>query len=197
MGNRQSGENSGQVAPAEADVEAAQGLSGGATAWSSWIRLPTMQQQEESDEDADLCKCLNLTYTQRVWGFGICFTLGMIISFMSSFLVLNPAKFALPYSVGNVLSIASTGFLVGPKRQCKYACAKTRIVAFLLFIGAIICTLISALVLKKALLAFLFVIVQFFAGLWYTASYVPYGREMLTRCGNMIVGQATAQVAAT
>jgi hypothetical protein len=191
MGNRQSGENSGQVAPAEVDVEAQQGLTN--TGWSSWMRLPSMQG-EETEEETDLCKCLNLSYTQRVWGFGICFALGMTISIMSSFLVFNPAKFALPYSIGNVLSLLSTGFLVGPKRQFKYACAPNRVWAFVIYIGCIIATLVSALALKKAFLTLLFVIVQFFAGLWYTASYVPYGREILMRMGNACVGQASAQV---
>jgi uncharacterized membrane protein len=196
MGNRNSsGEGSGQVAPSDVDVEMQQGFNQEAgTSWTSWIKLPTAVTGEEQEEDYDPCKCLNLTYTQRVWGFGICFSLGMIISIMSSFLVLNPVKFALPYTVGNVLSLLSTGFLVGPKRQCKYACASTRIVAFLIYIGCIVATLISAFALKKGFLTLLFVVTQFFAGLWYTASYVPYGREMLSRCGRAVVGQATAQV---
>ena len=194
MGNRQSGESSGQVVPAEADIEAAQGLN--QSGWTSWIRIPGMQQAEET-EDADLGKCLNLSFTQRVWGFGICFSLGMVISIMSSFLVVNPVKFALPYSVGNVLSLLSTGFLVGPRRQLRYACAPTRVWAFVIYIGCIICTLVSALHFQKAFLTLLFVIVQFFAGLWYTASYIPYGRDMLTKCGNACLGQATAQVTGT
>ena len=192
MGNRSSAQSSGQVAPEAVDVEAQQGLQGG---WTSWMRLPTLQEQEETDSETDPCKCIDLTLQQRIWGFGICFSLGMVISVMSSFLVLNPAKFALPYSVGNVLSLLSTGFLVGPRRQLHYACAPTRVWAFVIYIGCIICTLISALVLQKKFLTLLFVVVQFFAGLWYTASYIPYGREMLSRCGYAIVGQAQAQVA--
>jgi hypothetical protein len=197
MGNRNSsGESSGQVAPSEQDVEMQQGLNQQeGTSWTSWIKLPTaITGEEQADEDIDPCKCLNLSYTQRIWGFGICFSLGMIISIMSSFLVLNPVKFALPYSFGNILSLLSTGFLVGPKRQCKYACAPSRVVAFLIYIGCVIATLVSALAFHKAFLTLLFVVTQFFAGLWYTASYVPYGREMLARCGKAVVGQATAQV---
>jgi len=189
MGNRSS-ESSGQVAPSDVEADGGAGQSG---RWSSWMRLPGMSG-EEPDEDPDPCQFMNLTLQQRAWGFGICFALGTVISIMSSFLVLNPAKFALPYSLGNILSIMSTGFLVGPRRQCKYACQPIRIWAFLIFIGAVICTLISALVLKKAFLTLLFVCVQFLAGIWYTASYIPYGREMLKSCANACVGQATAQV---
>ena len=36
----------------------------------------------------------------------------MLLSMTSSFFVLNPAKFALPYSLGSILSLLSTGFLM-------------------------------------------------------------------------------------
>ena len=99
-------------------------------------------------------------------GFAACFGLGFIISILSAFTIANPVKFALPYTLGNILSLLSTTFLVGPKMQCKYALAPIRRYAFLIFIGCIFCTLISALVLKKALLTLLFVVTQFCAGLW-------------------------------
>ena len=176
MGNRNSGESSGQVAPA--DIE--EGIALGANSWSSWMRLPTsLGASQEEPEDDDPCKCLNLSWSQRVTGFAVCFGLGCAISIMSTFLIFNPVKYALSYSLGNLLSILSTGFLVGPRRQMKYACAPTRIWAFVIYILAIVGTLVSALQFKKKLVTLLFVIVQFAAGIWYTASYVPYGREML------------------
>jgi len=109
-------------------------------------------------------------------------------------LVLNPAKFALPYSIGNILSILSMGFLVGPSRAARYMCAPIRRVAACIYFGAIIATLISALVLQKKLLTALFVVVQFAAYLWFIASYIPYGRTLLAKCCASIMGQAQAQV---
>lgn len=125
-----------------------------------------------------------------MWGFAITFGLGTILSIFSTFLLFHPTKFAISYSLGNILSILSTGFLVGPKSQVKLACAPVRRWSFVTFIGALFGTLISALVLKKALVVLLFVIVQFFAGLYYMASYIPYGRQILTSCAQSCLGQA-------
>jgi hypothetical protein len=135
-----------------------------------------------------------LSYTTRLRCFVLCFGLGCVLSLMSSFTLLNPTKFAITYSIGNLLSVLSTGFLVGPKRQMSYACAPVRVVAFSIFIASFGATLISAFVIKKALVTLIFVIVQIIAGLWYSASYIPYGREILTKCGQTLLGRAQAQV---
>ena len=65
----------------------------------------------------------SLTYNQRLWGFGICFCAGCACSFFAALSWLpgkhsainNPANFAIPYSLGNIVAICSTGFLWGPK----------------------------------------------------------------------------------
>jgi len=160
---------------------------------NSTSMLPSWLGSGEAEEE-DPCSYFALTYRQRMMGFAICFSLGTIISIMSAFLVLNPAKFALPYSIGNILSILSMGFLVGPSRAARYMCAPIRRVAACIYFGAIIATLISALVLQKKLLTALFVVVQFAAYLWFIASYIPYGRTLLAKCCASIMGQAQAQV---
>ena len=51
----------------------------------------------------------------------------------------NPVPFAVCYSLGNLIALASTGFIVGPWRQCKNMFAGTRFVCtcvFFLSIGA-------------------------------------------------------------
>ena len=159
----------------------------GSSIMSSW--LGNGEQEEE-----DPCSYFALSWRQRMMGFAICFALGTVISVMSAFLVFNPAKFALPYTLGNVLSLLSTGFLVGPSRAVRYMCAPIRRVAACIYFGAIICTLVSALVLHKKLLTALFVVVQFSAYLWFIASYVPYGRTLLSKCFASLMGQAQAQV---
>ena len=64
-------------------------------------------------------------------GFGFCFILGTLLSLtsLSSFgavLLGNPAPFAFKYTVGNVLSLCSYCFLVGPANQCSGMFAKSR-----------------------------------------------------------------------
>lgn len=62
--------------------------------------------------------------SQRVMGFGICFTCGYLMTFMSFRLFIklvegNPAPFVFLYSTGNLLSLLSSMFLSGPQRQFK------------------------------------------------------------------------------
>ncbi len=96
---------------------------------TSYVQVPTWLGGSGEEEEEDPCACLKLSYYQRVVGFVACFSLGAIISFMSIPLLLNPAKFALPYTLGNILSLLATGFLVGPKRMCRQMCAPVRYIA--------------------------------------------------------------------
>ena len=75
-----------------------------------------------SDEIASLCP--KLSYTQRLYGFCICFFLGFVLSlgsFMNFIELLqgNPVPFVVMYSLGNIVALCSTMFLCGPKSQWK------------------------------------------------------------------------------
>uniref|UniRef100_A0A7S3YJD1 Vesicle transport protein n=2 Tax=Lotharella globosa TaxID=91324 RepID=A0A7S3YJD1_9EUKA len=133
------------------------------------------------------CHCLPpLTWEQRLWGFGIFFGFGCLISFMSTFSVLqimvNPAKFALTYTLGNVLSICSLMFLMGPCRQIKKMFDKDRRVATGVYIISMTITFIA--VFKKVPGYFIIPLIffQFCALIYYSATYIPYGREILKGC---------------
>ena len=56
---------------------------------------------------------------------------GMVCSFLSTFMVsmilIRPVKFALPYTLGALLSLGSTSFLVGPWRQLSSMFDPTRV----------------------------------------------------------------------
>ena len=69
-----------------------------------------------------MCGGFALTRKQRFIGFGVCFGVGLLISFLSTvFLYLGinikmilgvlPA-FAVLYTIGNLISLTGTGFLV-------------------------------------------------------------------------------------
>ena len=103
-------------------------------------------------EEAIDSVCPSLTFKQRLWGFAICFGIGVLISlgsmrFFHKLLHGNPTPFAINYTLGNLISIGSTGFLVGPKRQLKRMSHPTRAVVALVFVLAAIATLVCALVL--------------------------------------------------
>jgi len=140
--------------------------------------------------------CPSLTFKQRLWGFGICFGIGCIISlgsmmYFHKLMRGNPAPFAINYTLGNMLALASTGFLIGPKRQLKRMSHPTRAGVAAVFIISGILTLVCALVLPKVtnlsssvigVLIISCITVQFCAGFWYCLSYIPYGRRMCKAC---------------
>ena len=57
---------------------------------------------------------------------------------------MKPTKFAILYTMGNVLSLGSTGFLVGFMNQLKNMFKGTRLVATCVYLGAMIMTLVAA-----------------------------------------------------
>ena len=133
------------------------------------------------------CACLPaLTYQQRLVGFAICFFLGGLLtlsalSSLGSLLLGNAAPFAFKYTLGNLLSLGSSGFLVGPARQCRDMASAERRVASLAYAAALFGTLVSVLVLKIQLVVFACAIGQLCALTWYQLSYVPYGQQCLRR----------------
>ena len=66
---------------------------------------------------------MTLTWRQRLTGFFICAGLGIACSLMSSMFVWNfdATHFAVTYTFGNILSISSTAFLMGPVNQVREA----------------------------------------------------------------------------
>jgi hypothetical protein len=70
---------------------------------------------------------------QRFYGFGICFTVGFLISFCSTFLLFggNVTGFAVLYTIGNIVSLVATGFLTGFFSQFKVSFLSDWFLSFL------------------------------------------------------------------
>ncbi|CEP03214.1 Vesicle transport protein [Plasmodiophora brassicae] len=129
----------------------------------------------------------HLTWTQRLWGFLICFIAGTLFGLLSSLGVGaiisgNPARFALPYTLSNLLSLGSTMFLMGPKRQLENMFAKTRWLATVIYLSCLILTLILAFNHAKAGLVLLAILIQMLALAWYSLSYIPFARDAVASC---------------
>ena len=138
----------------------------------------------------------SLTYQQRMWGFGFCFIAGCLCSFMATLswvpgrnsAMHDPAKFALPYSIGNIIALLSTGFLWGFKGQCEKMWKPVRRVATGIYLTFVVLTLVVCFTMKGVpnvgILIIVLVIVQGLALIWYCASYIPFGRTMIkSMCG--------------
>ncbi|XP_025099070.1 vesicle transport protein SFT2B-like [Pomacea canaliculata] len=144
---------------------------------------------EEEDEDKGIVAQMNevttLSWGTRIKLFLLCFILGAFLSILGTCLIFlknGLVIFAVLYTIGNILSLASTCFLMGPCNQLKKMFAKTRIIATILVLVMFVLTLVCALAIHNAALAILCCIIQFLALTWYSLSYIPYARDLVKKC---------------
>ncbi|XP_075159416.1 vesicle transport protein SFT2A [Haematobia irritans] len=140
--------------------------------------------EEEGSIMTQINDMSTLSWSTRIKGFCICFVLGLLLSFLGSlmlFLHVGVVAFAVFYTLGNIISMTSTCFLMGPVNQLKKMFSDTRLIATCIVIFAIIMTLIAALVLKKPGLTLIFIIIQSLAMTWYSLSYIPYARDAVRK----------------
>ncbi|XP_073989151.1 vesicle transport protein SFT2B [Rhodnius prolixus] len=126
----------------------------------------------------------SLSWSTRITGFIVCFIIGIILSLFGSlslFLHKGLSLFAIFYTTGNIVSLLSTCFLMGPVKQLKRMFAPTRVISTVLVIVMIGVTLFAAIYLKNAPLCLLFLILQWLAMVWYSLSYIPYARDAVKK----------------
>lgn len=140
--------------------------------------------------------CPSLTYQERTIGFITCFVLGFLLSLGSTFRLArlvhgNPAPFAIAYTIGNLLSLGCTMFFVGPCKQLEamfHSKRRYSAIVYLVFMGITLALCFSHNVPHRVGLVLLSVIIQFSALVWYTLSFVPYGRSIMITCCRRMVG---------
>ncbi|XP_078416227.1 vesicle transport protein SFT2B-like isoform X2 [Cetorhinus maximus] len=134
-------------------------------------KLKKVLNGSDSNEDggplSEVIEGTSLGWGTRVKGFLACFVIGIICSILGVCFLWIPKRglilFAIFYSIGNISSIGSTMFLMGPVKQIKKMFEPTRLVATIVMLVCLVCTLCSAFWWKKAALALLFCVLQFFA----------------------------------
>ncbi len=94
--------------------------------------------------------CPQMSFKARLFGFASCFVIGCLISLSSLFsftqlLHGRPAAFAIKYTLGNIVAILSTAFLVGPSTQLKRMTSPVRWGAALVYVISMTATLVVAL----------------------------------------------------
>ena len=111
-----------------------------------------------------------------------CFSFKFFIELVEGY----PVPFALNYSFGNLLSLLSMTFLCGPKRQFKNMFDDKRKFTSITYLSClaatVICIFIPMLGFLKLLVLVLLVLAQFCACMWYSLSYIPFGRCWALRC---------------
>lgn len=128
-----------------------------------------------------------ISYKHRFLGFTGLFALGCLFSTLSTLgipvILVAPAKFALPYTLGSICSIGSTMCLVGPSKQLSKMFSESRRLSTISYLISVILTLVFAFK-GQALLCLMAIAVQLVAMVWYVASYIPGGQGMVKTCAS-------------
>ncbi|EGG21491.1 hypothetical protein DFA_01377 [Cavenderia fasciculata] len=135
-------------------------------------------KEEEKDQSV---------WDDRIIGFGICAGLGLFFSFLGFLFLTSPSSFAFLYTVGNISMLCATGFIVGPTKQIKNMAQPTRAICAVVFVLSMVLTLVAVFQDWSVIFIIILIIFQFCALLYYTFSYIPYGRECLRGiCGSVV-----------
>ncbi|KAG8217314.1 SFT2-domain-containing protein [Butyriboletus roseoflavus] len=95
--------------------------------------------------------------------------------------VLSPKPLTVLYTIGILVSLTGTGFLIGFGSQIKLMFKPVRLVATILFLASIGLVFVGAFVLRSEILCIVFVIVEYLAYTWYCLSYIPYARSAILK----------------
>lgn len=167
--------------------KASAGINKAATAVG--IQRTATEDSNALDELSEFCP--KLTYQQRLIGFGACFVIGYLITFLSFnyFIDLiegNPVPFVLIYTLGNIISLLSSLFLCGPKKLLLNMFDEKRKVVTTIYLSSLLVTLIICFIEfqkdAKLVVLVLLLIVQLCSSVWYSLSYIPFARRAVKRC---------------
>ncbi|MFH4975534.1 hypothetical protein AB6A40_002243 [Gnathostoma spinigerum] len=137
------------------------------------------RQQSKNNEDPEITT--SMPWDLRVQCFIGCIILSLVCSFMGSALILvrKLTGFSVMVSLGSIVSLLGTCFLMGPINQLKKMCEKSRYLASLIYILMIALTLVAGLILENPILAIVCVVGQYIAMAWYSISYIPFARNLV------------------
>ncbi|NP_001149679.2 SFT2 domain containing 2 [Zea mays] len=138
---------------------------------------------EDQPEDSiladteDLC---SLSPLQRIYAFAACLVAGLTLMILSFIVFARPIKFAVMFTFGNILAVGSTAFVMGPQKQLRMMFDPVRLYATAVYVGCVVLALIFALWIHDKLLTLIAVICEICALFWYSLSYIPLARRMVS-----------------
>ncbi|XP_032063810.1 vesicle transport protein SFT2B isoform X2 [Aythya fuligula] len=140
-------------------------------------KLKRVLSGQDTDDQGGLAEAIDATslgWGTRVKGFVACFAIGCLFSVLGTCLFWIPKKgltlFAVFYTLGNIASIGSTLFLMGPMKQLKRMFEPTRLIATVVMLW------------HNKGLTLIFCILQYFALAWYSISFIPFARDAVKKC---------------
>lgn len=180
----------GRAAAAASVVRSASTAAAGAAATATQSAkiaagLEEAPPKTAMEEVADCGCCPSMSRKTRLLGFVICYGIGTFFWLLSTpaipLIFIKPAKFAVPYTLGSLISMGSTMFMVGPAKQIKNMCKEDRRLTTSIYLGSMIGTLVFAMLggIIGTVLCIACIVAQFLSMVWYVASYVPGGQTMV------------------
>ncbi|KAL8947534.1 MAG: hypothetical protein Q9222_006195 [Ikaeria aurantiellina] len=150
---------------------------------SGYVRLPTQEapgaplpapSRREEEEG-----WFALSRWDRLLVFGAC-NAAAVVCFVICFalfpvLSLRPRKFAILWSMGSVLFLASWAVLMGPLQYAQHLISGPRLPFTAAYFGSITLTLVFAIKLQNTILTLFSSLIQLAALVWYLVSYFPMG----------------------
>lgn len=163
--------------------------------WNRNGILGRRNSSNESEADEEEWCCADLTFRERLLGFGTCVLSGYMLSFGSfwrirDLLLGNPYPLVLHTALGNILSWIGSFFLVGPRTQWKRLWHPKRKLATQMYLGSLLLMLLVVLfhpIGPEGLYLFLLILVQNGAMTWYCLSYIPFAQDLIQRYAYRIV----------
>ncbi|KAH9646418.1 Vesicle transport protein [Citrus sinensis] len=122
------------------------------------------EEREESfleDESDGIC---SLSYTQRMYAFAACLLAGLVCMFLSIIVFVRPIKFAILFTFGNLLAVGRYSCPLGTDYPGK-ALGSSESFSF---------------PIHSKILTILAIICEICALLWYSLSYIPFARRMIS-----------------
>ena len=135
----------------------------------------------------DKC-CPKLTFKQRIIGFFSCACLGWLLSFIGTMVLLggvnaaNLNTFVVLYVLGNIIVLLGTGFLLGPRKQCKKMWDPSRRFTTAFYLTMLILVLALAIAKVNIWIVLFCLLIEICAAFWYSLSFIPFGRKMFIGC---------------
>ncbi|KAK3265831.1 hypothetical protein CYMTET_25515 [Cymbomonas tetramitiformis] len=145
-------------------------------------------QEEEQSLANELSQATTMSYTSRFYGFIICLVLGFALSALSWLFYFNTPVFATVYTFGNLVALSSSALFWGPKTYWSMMFKKSRWIATSMMLLMMGVTLFVVFYTHDKLLILICICVQSACLIWYTLSYIPFARSLVTRCGKSCFG---------
>lgn len=124
--------------------------------------------------------CFDLTYSERIIGFGICAGCGLLSGILAivSIFLLNLRKFAVLFTISTILFFVALTLLIGYKKILNSCADKSRMYASIILVCGMLFTLFFGVVKTSRILTILGFAVEFTAFLYFALSYIPGGTHL-------------------